>query len=52
MHLTMNDMRYASEDTIEVSDTLRVPLTDVITASLISLALWGAIGWTLWAVVG
>jgi hypothetical protein len=44
--------RFATESMGDVCDTLRIPLGDFITASLISLALWTVIGWTAWAVVG
>ena len=52
MELTYDQATYTRDAEAETSETLRIPLADVVTASLLSLALWVAIGWTLWAMVG
>lgn len=32
-------------------ETLRLPLTGIVAAVALGLALWGAIGWSLWSIL-
>lgn len=52
MQLTYDDTRFGDNDLLDGAATLRIPLANIVTASLISLGLWSMIGWTAWIVVG
>ena len=41
----------ATIDELAPEDTRNIPFFGFVTATLISLGLWGAIAWTIWALV-
>lgn len=45
------EVQMGDEFALEMHDTLRIPLADVVTACLISLGLWSVICWTAWVIV-
>ena len=47
MQLTYAETLYANEPALEGEETFRIPLGNLLAASLISLGLWSAIWWAV-----
>ncbi len=50
MQLTYDEMEFRRDD-LAPEDTRNIPFFGFVTGTLISVALWGIVAWTLWAVV-
>lgn len=50
MQLTFDDMRWmATDDELAPEDTRNMPFFGFMAATVISLGIWCAIAWTVWA---
>ncbi len=50
MQLTYDDTQRGTDE-LAPEDTHNIPFFGFVTGTLISIALWGIVAWTLWAVV-
>ena len=52
MQLTYEDsVRFEADEELAPEETRNIPFFGFITGTAISLTIWGAIGWTLWAIL-
>lgn len=53
MQLTYDQMTWkaGTADELAPEETRNIPFFGFATATLISLGIWGAVAWTIWAVV-
>ncbi len=54
MQLTYDEMSWAraERDDLAPEDTRNIPFFGFATATLISLALWSYLAWTIWVMIG
>jgi hypothetical protein len=50
MQLTYTQLPQVSDE-LALEETRNIPFFGFVTGTLVSLALWGVIAWTLWALV-
>jgi hypothetical protein len=50
MQLTYDQLPQVSDE-LGLEETRNIPFFGFVTGALVSLALWGVIAWTLWALV-
>jgi hypothetical protein len=50
MQLTYDELTRTTDE-LALEETRNIPFFGFVTGTLISLALWGIIAWTLWAMV-
>jgi hypothetical protein len=51
MQLTYEQMDLVTDDELAPEETRNIPFFGFVTGTLISLGLWSAIAWTVWAVL-
>jgi hypothetical protein len=51
MQITYDEIEHVTEDELAPEQTRNIPFLGFVAATAISLVLWGAIAWTVWAIV-